>query len=83
MPVSTFTRSRRTVAAVTLTALTTLVGGSLVLPSTASATGGPAPDSSLGANDDRLLAEARAEGRKTVTLLVAAKSGAQAEPSVS
>jgi len=75
--VSPFARSRRTVAAVTLTALTTLVGGSLALPTAASAAGGSSPGSSLGAHDDELLAQARAAGKSTVTLLVAAKGGAQ------
>ena len=76
MLVSPFTRSRRTAAAVTLAALTTLVGGSLALPTAASAAGGSSPGSSLGANDDKLLAEARTAGKSTVTLLVAAKGGA-------
>jgi subtilisin family serine protease len=75
---SPFHRSRRTAVAVTLTAFTTLVGGSIALPLTASATGGPAPESSLGAHDDKLLAEATTAGEKTVTLLVATKGGAQA-----
>ena len=76
MLLSPFTRSRRTAAAVTLAALTTLVGGSLALPTAASAAGGSSPGSSLGAHDDELLAQARVAGKSTVTLLVAAKGGA-------
>jgi subtilisin family serine protease len=67
---------RRQTAAVALTALATAIGGSLALPSTATAAGGAVPGSRLGAHDDQLLAEARAAGRSTVTLLVAAKGGA-------
>ena len=67
---------RRQTAAVALTALATAIGGSLALPSTATAAGGAVPGSRLGAHDDQLLAEARAAGKRTVTLLVAAKGGA-------
>ncbi len=36
----------------------------------------PAPSTSLGQHDEQLLAEARSQGRATVTLLIAAKGGA-------
>ena len=71
-------RTRRLTAAVGLSAAALLLGG-LALPGTATAAGGAAPGSRLGAHDDQLLAEARLAGKTTVTLLVAAKGGAARE----
>ena len=76
MPLRPPQRTRRQTAAVTLTAASALLLGGLALPGTASAAGGSAPGSRLGAHDDQLLAEARAAGKTSVTLLVAAKGGA-------
>jgi len=71
-------RTRRWTAAVGLSAAALLLSG-LALPGTASAAGGAAPGSRLGAHDDQLLTEARLAGKTTVTLLIAAKGGAARE----